>query len=100
VFWGKPGANRQPLGNSSALLLVIDAEKFDSSVREGLVEFFLTALHRDPAKRFANAEEMRWAWQQVFKEAEGRKVVTPTGEEVDLSVTLDQVDLKTPIPVQ
>ena len=77
--------------------LVIDAEKFDSSVREGLVEFFLTALHRDPTKRFDNAEEMRWAWQQVFKEAEGRKVLTATGEEVDLSVTLDQVDLKTPI---
>ena len=77
--------------------LVIDAEKFDSSVREGLVEFFLTALHRDPTKRFDNAEEMRWAWQQVFKEAEGRKVLTPTGEEVDLSVTLDQANLKTPI---
>ena len=77
--------------------LVIDAEKFDSSVRGGIVEFFLTALHRDPKKRFDNAEEMRWAWQQVFKEAEGRKVVTSTGEEVDLSVTLDQVDLKTPI---
>ena len=77
--------------------LVIDAEKFDPSVREGLVEFFLTALHRDPKKRFDNAEEMRWAWQQVFKEAEGRKVITSTGEEVDLSVTLDQVDLKTPI---
>ncbi|MGM0490406.1 MAG: BREX system serine/threonine kinase PglW [Planctomycetota bacterium] len=77
--------------------LVIDAEKFDPSVREGLVEFFHTALHRDPTKRFDNADEMRWAWQQVFKEAEARKVVTPTGEEVDLSVTLDQVDLKTPI---
>ncbi len=28
--------------------LVLDAEKFDPSVREGLVEFFLTSLHRDP----------------------------------------------------
>ncbi len=27
--------------------LVLDAEKFDPSVREGLVEFFLTTLHRD-----------------------------------------------------
>ena len=77
--------------------LVIDAEKFDPSVREGLVEFFLTALHRDSTRRFDNAEEMRWAWQQVFKEADSRKVRTPSGEEVDLSVTLDQVDLKTPI---
>jgi len=77
--------------------LVIEAEKFDPSVREGLVEFFHTALHRDPKRRFDNADEMRWAWQQVFKEAEQRKVRTPSGEEVDLSVTLDQVDLKTPI---
>ena len=64
--------------------LVIDAEKFDPSVREGLVEFFLKALHREPAKRFHNAYEMRWAWQQVFKEAEQRKITTPSGEEIDL----------------
>jgi serine/threonine protein kinase len=77
--------------------LNLDAEKFDASAREGLVEFFHTALHRDPKKRFDNAEEMKWAWQQVFKEAEQRNVRTPSGKEVDLSVTLDQVDLKTPI---
>jgi serine/threonine protein kinase len=77
--------------------LNLDAEKFDASIREGLVKFFHTALHRDPQKRFDNAEEMKWAWQQVFKEAEQRKVRTPSGKEVDLSVTLDQVDLKTPI---
>ena len=65
--------------------LVLDAEKFDPSVREGLVEFFLKALHRDPDKRFDNADEMRWAWQQVFKEAEQRKIKTPSGEEVDLA---------------
>src|SRR5581483_5324331 len=77
--------------------LVLDAEKFDPSVREGLVEFFLTALHREPGQRFDNAEEMRWAWQEVFKEAEKRKIKTPGGEEVDLAVSLEQADLKTPI---
>ncbi|WP_182870885.1 BREX system serine/threonine kinase PglW [Stieleria mannarensis] len=77
--------------------LSIDGEKFYASVREGLTEFFHSALHRDPTKRFDNAEEMKWAWQQLFKEAEEQKVRTPSGEEVDLSVTLDQVDLKTPI---
>ncbi len=77
--------------------LVLDAEKLDPSVREGLVEFFLTALHRDPAKRFDNAEEMRWAWQQVFKESEQRKIKTSTGHEVDLSVSLEQADLKTTV---
>jgi len=77
--------------------LKLDVEKFDASVREGLAKFFNKALHRDPKKRFDNAEEMRWDWQQVFKDAELRKVRTPSGKEVDLSVTLDQVDLKTPI---
>lgn len=78
--------------------LIINPEAFaDSSVREGLTEFFHSALHRDPKKRFDNAKEMAWAWEQVFREAEQRKVRTPSGEEVDLSVTLDQVDLKTPI---
>jgi serine/threonine protein kinase len=77
--------------------LVLDAEKFDPSVREGLVEFFLTALHRDPARRYDNAEEMQRAWRQVFDESEQRKIKTPGGEEVDLAVTLEQADLKTPI---
>ena len=77
--------------------LVINAEKFDSSVREGLVEFFLTALHRDPTKRFDNAEEMRWAWQQVFKEAEQRRVRTPPAKRSISALRSIQVDLKTPI---
>jgi serine/threonine protein kinase len=77
--------------------LVIEPEKFDPSVREGLVKFFRTALQREPSKRFHNADEMRWAWQQVFKAAEQRKIKTPSGEEVDLRVSLEQVDLNTPV---
>jgi serine/threonine protein kinase len=77
--------------------LVLDAEKFDPSVREGLVEFFLTSLHRDPARRYDNAEEMLRAWRQVFDESEQRKIKTAGGEEVDLAVTVEQADLKTPI---
>jgi len=77
--------------------LVLDAEKFDPSVREGLVEFFLTALHREPSQRYDNAEEMLRTWRQVFDESEQRKIKIPGGEEVDLAVTLEQADLKTPI---
>jgi serine/threonine protein kinase len=77
--------------------LAIDAEKLDPSVREGLVRFFRKALHRDPAERFHNADEMRWAWQNVFKEAEERKITTPGGAEVDLRISLDQADLSTPV---
>lgn len=49
--------------------LVIEAEKFDPGVRDGLVKFFTKALHREPNLRFDNAEEMRWAWQNLFKES-------------------------------
>jgi DNA-directed RNA polymerase alpha subunit len=54
-------------------------------------------LHRDSTALFHNADEMRWAWQNVFKEAEERKITTPGGDEVDLRVTLEQADLTTPI---
>src|SRR5206468_702372 len=61
--------------------------------------FFRKGLHRDPSLRFDNADQMRWAWQKVFKEAEQRTIKTPSGHEVDLSVSLEQADLKTPIAV-
>lgn len=77
--------------------LVIDEEKFKPSVREGLVAFFRKALHRDPDKRFDSADEMRWAWQQVFTEAEQKKVTTPSGKEVVTSVPIDSVELTTPV---
>jgi serine/threonine protein kinase len=77
--------------------LVIDAEKFDPSVRDGLVEFFEKALHREPEERFGTADEMRWAWQEVFKGAEKRKIKTPTGDEVDLSISVEEAELKTPV---
>jgi serine/threonine protein kinase len=77
--------------------LSIDAEKFDASVRDGMVKFFCKALQREPEQRFHNADEMRWAWQQVFKEGEQRKIKTSTGDEVDLGVSLEQADLKTPV---
>lgn len=77
--------------------LVIDAEKFDSSVRDGLVEFFGKALHREPGQRFDNAYDMQTAWRQVFKESEQRKITTTTGEEVVIGVSLDQATLRTPV---
>lgn len=79
--------------------LVVEAEKFDPSVREGMEKFFRKGLHRDPIQRFDNADQMRWAWQQVFQEAEQRTIKTTSGQEVDLSVSLERADLKTPIAV-
>lgn len=77
--------------------LVLDAEKFDASVRDGLVKFFSKALHREPDQRFDNAYDMQTAWRQVFKESEQRKITTTTGEEVVIGVSLDQANLGTPV---
>lgn len=77
--------------------LVLDAEKFDASVRDGLVQFFGKALHREPDQRFDNAYDMQTAWRQVFKESETRKITTTTGEEFVIGVSLDQATLGTPV---
>lgn len=77
--------------------LVIDAEKFDASVRDGLVDFFCKALHREPDQRYGNAYDMQTAWRQVFKESEQRKITTTSGEEIVLGVSLEQATLGTPV---
>ena len=75
--------------------LVLDVEKFKSSVREGLAAFFQKSLHRNPDKRFDNAEEMRAAWNKVFSDADNQKVKTPSGQEVVTSVPIEQAELDT-----
>jgi len=77
--------------------LVLAAEGFEPSVRDGLTAFFRQALHRDPAQRFDTAADMHHAWQRVFSEAEQRKITTTRGEEIVLEVALDQATLTTPV---
>jgi serine/threonine protein kinase len=88
-------------GKSDAALtdeeLVMDAEKFDASVRDGLVDFFCKALHREPKTRYGNAYDMQTAWRQVFKDAEQRKITTASGQEIEIGVSLDQATLGTPV---
>ena len=88
-------------GKSDAALtddeLVIDAEKFDASVRDGLVHFFRKSLHREPEGRYGNAYDMQTAWRQVFKESEQRKITTTSGEEIVLGVSLEEATLGTPV---
>ncbi|MGW4422179.1 BREX-2 system phosphatase PglZ [Streptosporangium sp. NPDC004631] len=43
------------------------AEAFDPAVRDGLIEFFPRALHRDAGQRFETLRDMRDAWIQVFR---------------------------------
>ncbi len=77
--------------------LVIDAEKFDASVRDGLVHFFRKSLHREPGRRYGNAYDMQTAWRQVFKESEQRTITTTSGEEIVLGVSLEQATPGTPV---
>ncbi|XZE35697.1 BREX system serine/threonine kinase PglW [Pirellulaceae bacterium SH501] len=77
--------------------LVINAENFHPSVRDGLVEFYERALNREPAKRFDNAYDMQTAWRRVFTDAENRKITTTTGEEVVIGVSVEQATLSTPV---
>jgi hypothetical protein len=43
---------------------------FDSVARDGLVEFFKVALHRDAARRYANLHDMTREWTDVFRDLE------------------------------
>ncbi|NML54292.1 BREX system serine/threonine kinase PglW [Streptomyces sp. R302] len=44
----------------------IAADAFDPAVKDGLVEFFRKALHRDAAQRFKDLKPMRDAWKKIF----------------------------------
>ncbi|WP_107475498.1 BREX system serine/threonine kinase PglW [Streptomyces sp. Sge12] len=44
----------------------IAADAFDPAVKDGLVEFFRTALHRDASQRFPDLKPMRDAWKRIF----------------------------------
>ena len=43
---------------------------FDPVARDGLVEFFRTALHRDVGQRFGSLREMTRAWTRIFEDLE------------------------------
>jgi serine/threonine protein kinase len=47
--------------------VTLDAEKFDSIIREPLLEFFRKALKRDYRQRFDNAQEMLRGWRKIFE---------------------------------
>lgn len=65
---------------------VLATEAFDPAIRDGLTEFFATALHRDARSRFASLKEMRDAWRQVFHRSD---LTTPVGSEHPETLTDD-----------
>ncbi len=66
----------------------IDAELFDSSLRESLTSFFRQALRRDPSRRFDNAEEMLRAWRHAFEGIEPADVVRDAEDEAQRQARL------------
>jgi serine/threonine protein kinase len=53
-------------------------EAFDPAIRDGLVDFFHTALHRDAKKRYHSLKEMTTAWRMVFQNSDA---APPVGSE-------------------
>ena len=66
--WGDDQADARFLAPDEEVQLAADL--FDAVARDGLVEFFKTALNRDAARRFANLHDMTRAWTDVFSELE------------------------------
>ena len=71
----RPGADRRRAGRSRPSGSTRRSARAWSA-------FFRTALDRDPARRFDNAEEMLRAWREVFDEAERRDGHDPGRGEV------------------
>ena len=59
--------------------IVVEAERFDATVRDALAAFFRQCFGRDVAKRFPSAEAMRESWIFAFVP----RSVTPSPAHVD-----------------
>ncbi|MBK5968538.1 MULTISPECIES: BREX system serine/threonine kinase PglW [Thiorhodovibrio] len=77
--------------------LEIDPAVFDPSVRDGLADFFRTALARDVKRRFGNAEDMRRAWLQLFHQAARAGTRQPAGEQPSPRCPISEAQLDTQI---
>ena len=79
--WGD-GATEPQLTEGPPVLAV---EAFDPAIRDGLVEFFHTALHRDARQRFASLKDMRDAWQQIFRRSDASAPVGTDHPDLDVN---------------
>ncbi|MHB8973725.1 MAG: BREX system serine/threonine kinase PglW [Pirellulaceae bacterium] len=75
----------------------IDAERFNTNLREQLTEFFRRGLRRKAKERFDNAHQMLEAWQHVFSTVPGSLTVTSDGTEPDNAVLLAAATIDTSI---
>jgi serine/threonine protein kinase len=66
--WGDDLADTRFLDPAEEAQLAEDL--FDPVARDGLVEFFKVALHRDAAKRLGTLRDMTRAWTDIFSDLE------------------------------
>jgi hypothetical protein len=64
--WGDDMPDARFLDPAEEVQLAEDL--FDPVARDGLVEFFRLALHRDAAKRFRTLHDMTRAWTDIFRD--------------------------------
>ncbi|MBF6354021.1 BREX system serine/threonine kinase PglW [Nocardia higoensis] len=64
--WGDGSVLPRQLDAAEFPYPTVAADAFDPSVRDGLIAFFRTALHRDVAQRFPDLKPMRDAWRKIF----------------------------------
>ncbi|MEV4296065.1 BREX system serine/threonine kinase PglW [Microbispora rosea] len=78
--WGD-GVTEPKLLNASETVPQLAEDRFDAQIREGLVEFFTTALARDAGKRFRTLQDMRDAWRDIFRALEDVRPLSTTGHD-------------------
>jgi serine/threonine protein kinase len=89
--WGDGQSNPEVLETEAT----IAAELFDPNLREKMQDFFEKALKRDYRQRFDNAEEMLWAWQNIFKDIEQPALGKQSKDETEAAI--ENANLSTPI---
>ncbi|GAT68507.1 serine/threonine protein kinase [Planomonospora sphaerica] len=75
--WGDGLTEPRLLGPAETVPQLAE-DRFDTQIREGLVEFFTTALARDAGRRFRSLQAMRDAWRDIFRALEDSRPLTST----------------------
>ncbi|MEV7005862.1 BREX system serine/threonine kinase PglW [Streptosporangium sp. NPDC051022] len=78
--WGDGMVEPKLLGPAETVPQLAE-DRFDAQIREGLVEFFTTALARDSGRRFRTLQAMRDAWRDIFRALEDSRPISSTGHD-------------------
>lgn len=88
--WGDDLVSPVFLGPREEVQLAEDV--FDPVLRDGLVEFFRTALARDAGKRFSSLRQMTREWSKVFEDLETvPPLTTSSTKDADESTSAEEL---------